>query len=147
MLPAALFFLAMLAFGSELLAHPLPSDFLLHKLGMPWFRILFQLMILAAMLESGVGGVHAINERVANMLAARGKRQGGLTQAERLASTSVILLSAVVVANKVGLVTLIADGYRWLAYIFLLVYVAPLLSIGVWRLVRSAGHLREEGQS
>ena len=146
MLPAALFFLAMLPFGSELLVHPLPSDFLLNKLGMSWFRILFQMMILAAMLESGVGGVHAINERIGNMLAARGKRGGGLSQAERFASTSAILLFAVVVADRVGLVALIAEGYRWLAYIFLLIYVLPLLSVGAWRLVRSAWLARSDDQ-
>lgn len=145
MLPAALFFLTMLAFGRELLAHPLPSDFLLSKLGMPWFRILFQFMILAAMLESGVGGVHAINERIGNMLVARGRSGIGLTQRQRLVSTSVILLFAVVVADQVGLVTLIADGYRWLAYIFLVVYVVPLLSVGVWRLARSVAATRPAG--
>ena len=136
MLPAALFFLAMIGFADTLLVHPLPSDFLLSQLGMPWFRVLFQLMILAAMLESGVGGVHAINERLSNMVAARAKREGGLSQIQRLASTSLVLLFAVVVADRVGLVALIADGYRWLAYIFLLVYVAPLLSLGaahLWR--------------
>ena len=99
-------------------------------------------MILAAMLESGVGGVHAINERVGNMLAARGKREGGLKLLERLSSTSIILLLAVVVADRVGLVTLIADGYRWLAYIFLLVYVLPLLTIGLWRLYRTTAAAR-----
>lgn len=136
MLPAALFFLAMIGFADTLLVHPLPSDFLLSQLGMPWFRVLFQLMILAAMLESGVGGVHAINERLSNMVPARAKHKGGLSRIQRLASTSLILLFAVVVADRVGLVALIADGYRWLAYIFLLVYVAPLLSVGaahLWR--------------
>ena len=43
----------------------LPSDFLLGQLGLPAFRILFQVMIFAALLESGTGGVHAINERIA----------------------------------------------------------------------------------
>jgi uncharacterized membrane protein YkvI len=38
------------------------------------------------------------------------------------------------VAQRFGLVTLIAKGYRALALIFLLVYVLPLLTVGVARL-------------
>ena len=145
MLPAALFFLAMIGFSDQLLVHPLPSDFLLLQLGMPWFRVVFQMMILAAMLESGVGGVHAINERLANVVAGRGAQKAGLTQVGRLVVTAVVLLFAVGVAGRFGLVALIADGYRWLAYIFLAVYVAPLLTIGVWRLWLSAKPLRTVG--
>jgi uncharacterized membrane protein YkvI len=137
MLPAALFFLAMIAFSSELLTHPLPSDFLLRELGLPWFRILFQFMILAAMLESGVSGVHAINERVSHMITGRKAGSVGLTPWGRLILTSAILLFAILVANRIGLVALVADGYRWLAYIFLLVYVVPLLTFGSWRMWRT----------
>jgi len=39
-------------------------------------------------------------------------------------------------AQRFGLVTLIARGYRALAIIFLVVYVLPLLTIGVARLAR-----------
>jgi uncharacterized membrane protein YkvI len=33
-------------------------------------------------------------------------------------------------------VALIAQGYRVLAYLFIAVYVAPLLTYGVWRRIR-----------
>ena len=39
-------------------------------------------------------------------------------------------------AERFGLVTLIANGYRALAALFLLVYVLPLLTVGVFRLWR-----------
>jgi hypothetical protein len=42
----------------------LPSDYLLARLDQPWFRYLFQIMIFAALLESGTGAVHAVNERI-----------------------------------------------------------------------------------
>lgn len=41
------------------------------------------------------------------------------------------------VADRVGLVALIANGYRALAVIFFAVYVVPLLTIGVYKLVRA----------
>ena len=38
-------------------------------------------------------------------------------------------------AGRFGLVALIATGYRALAYILLAVYVLPLVTVGVWKLV------------
>ena len=42
-----------------------------------------------------------------------------------------------VLADRFGLVTLIASGYRFLSWVFLAVYVVPLLTVGVYRLVRN----------
>jgi hypothetical protein len=51
---------------------------LLAKLNLPIFRLLFQLMVFAALLESGTGAVHAINERVAGAFQARLGRTFGI---------------------------------------------------------------------
>jgi hypothetical protein len=40
------------------------------------------------------------------------------------------------VAGEIGLVDLIASGYRFLALLFLGVFVLPLITIGTWRLLR-----------
>ena len=66
MLPALLFFCCMMAYYPQIGTVTLPSDFLLQRLDLPLFRLLFQLMIFAALLESGTGSVHAINERIGN---------------------------------------------------------------------------------
>ena len=47
-----------------------------------------------------------------------------------------LLVGSIFIADRFGLVTLIASGYRALAYLFLAVYVLPVLTIGVWRLLR-----------
>ncbi|MEO8112845.1 MAG: hypothetical protein ABI655_00595, partial [Phenylobacterium sp.] len=93
-------------------------------------------MIFAALLESGAGSVHAINERIAHAYERRGDRTFSRTL--RLAVTVAILAGSVFVADRVGLVRLIADGYRWLAYVLLAIYVAPLLTLGIWKLSRPA---------
>jgi uncharacterized membrane protein YkvI len=43
---------------------------------------------------------------------------------------------AIFLADRFGLVTLIARGYRALGYILIAVYVLPLMTYGVWRLMR-----------
>ena len=141
MLPALLFFSCMIAYYPQIAAATLPSDFLLQRLNLPPFRFLFQLMIFAALLESGTGSVHSINERIAS---AWRRRQGRpLGRGARLAIALAILASCMFLAERFGLVTLIARGYRALAALFLLVYVLPLLTIGVFKLrQRNARALR-----
>lgn len=132
MLPAILFFVCMIAWYPQIGAQTLPSDFILKQLDRPWFHLVFQAMIFLALLESGVGAVHAINERVA---AAWQQRKNVLMpNSHRVAISAVLLIGSIFVADRFGLVALIAKGYRALAWMFLVVYVLPLMTIGAWRL-------------
>src|SRR3546814_5392558 len=56
---------------------------------MPAFRILFQVMIFAALLESGAGAVHAINERISGAVESRGRAPLG-TGARALIGTAIL---------------------------------------------------------
>jgi hypothetical protein len=131
----------MAAYYPEIQDQALPSDFLLERLNIPAFRMIFQSMIFAALLESGTGGVHAINERIAQ--AYQSKRGRVLAKSARLGITMIVLIGSVFVANQFGLVSLIASGYRWLAYAFLAIYVLPLVTIGAWRLLRRSAVVRQ----
>lgn len=135
MLPALLFFACMNGFMPAIAAAALPSDMLLSQLGHPWFRTLFQVMIFAALLESGSGAVHAINERIADALGSRGLTFG---RGARGLIALVLLASCMVIAARVGLVALIAGGYRLLAGLILAVYVVPLIVTALLRLIRAA---------
>lgn len=134
MIPALMFFCCMVAYFPGIATETLPSDFMLQRLNLPLFHLLFQLMIFAALLESGTGAVHAINERIGNAWRARNKAPLG--RSARFGFALVLLAGCMLVAQRFGLVTLIAKGYRALAAIFLLVYVLPLLTIGIARLRR-----------
>jgi uncharacterized membrane protein YkvI len=134
MIPGLLFFLCMLAWYPGIGAEALPSDFILRQLQLPVFHLLFQLMIFGALLESGTAAVHACNERIAHgWLRRRGTK---LANSNRFAISAVLLVGSMLIADRVGLVALIAKGYRGLAYLFLVVYVLPLLTVGAWRLRR-----------
>ncbi len=133
MLPALLFLVCMVGYYPGIAAEALPSDFLLDKLQLPIFHVVFQIMIFSALLESGTGAVHAINERVALVVRARGQTFG---RRARLMVAAIVLIISVFVANRFGLVNLIASGYRFLAYLFMAVYVLPLITYGAYRLFR-----------
>lgn len=131
-LPAMLFFLALAAVPAAMHAE-LPSDVLLKKLNVPVFPYFYQAMIFLALLESGAGAVHAINERVGHVVERKGRTFG---VRQRLAIAIVVLIFTGLVAGRFGLVDLIASGYRMISYAILAVYVLPLLTLGVWRLYK-----------
>jgi len=135
MLPASLFFIAMVAFYPEVQTAALPSDFLLQRIGIPAFHILFQTMIFSALLESGTSSVHAINERIDRAWQSRTSKP--LTHQQRLGIAIVVLTACMFIAGRFGLVALIATGYRALSYILLATFILPLVTIGVWKLRRT----------
>jgi len=141
MLPALMFFTCMMAFYPGIAAATLPSDFLLQRLDLPLFRYLFQLMIFAALLESGTGFVHAINERVGHAWRRRHDRE--LSRTARAGVSLATLVFCMLLAEHFGLVTLIARGYRAFAVIVLVVFVLPLFTIGIYRLM--SGRLVPQG--
>ena len=100
------------------------------------FHVLFQLMIFSALLESGAGSVHAFNERIATAYHASSGR--ALSDRARLAIASALLIGSIFLADRIGLVDLIAQGYRALAWVILIVFIAPLLTIGAWRLANAS---------
>ena len=134
MLPAFLFFICMCAFLPGIAGEVLPSDFMLVRLGSPVFHFIFQTMIFAALLESGTGGVHAINERIA-----RASGREGLSMRMRAAIAFALLAVSMLLADRIGLVALIASGYRALAWLLIAIYVLPLLIVCGYRLARARG--------
>jgi uncharacterized membrane protein YkvI len=134
MLPALLFFTAAVAFHPEIIDATLPSDFLLQRLGMPLFHVVFQLMVFSALLESGASAVHAFNERVDHTWQRR--RGTPLGPRRRFALALVLLVLCMFLASAVGLVELIGSGYRLLAFILLAIYVVPLATFGLARILK-----------
>ena len=132
-LPAFLFFLCMAAYYREIAQVALPSDFVLSRLDLPVFAVVFQVMILAALVESGAGAINAINERLSNAPWRRGR--AGLSPRLRVASSVGILTIASFVATEFGLIALIASGYRALAYLIILIFVVPLFTLGIRTLI------------
>jgi uncharacterized membrane protein YkvI len=134
MLPALLFFIPMVAFYPEVQGATLPSDYLLQQIGIPAFHLLFQAMIFSALLESGTSSVHAINERIDRVWLTRTGSE--LTHRARLSIAALVLIGCMFLASRFGLVALIANGYRALAYILLATFILPLITVGVWKIVR-----------
>lgn len=136
MAPAIIFFIAMIAFYPGIANQALPSDMILTHLGLPAFHFAFQGMIFLALLESGTGAVHAINERLA--MALHRPLVAGLSARTRLASTLGMIGLCIFVADRFGLVALIAKGYRMLAWAIITVYLLPVILVAARRTLGGA---------
>lgn len=133
MLPGVLFYIAMIGYHRELADVSLPSAFLLGKLHAPWFELAFQIAVLLTLVDTGVALLHAINERVAGVY--KEKARPMPRELRPLLAVAIMVIS-VYAASSIGLVDLIAKGYGYLTYAFIALLIVPVLTIGLWRLLR-----------
>lgn len=139
MVPAIAFFICLVAFYPAVLSEPLPSDYVLRALGQPVFHYLFQAMVFFALLECSVGFVQAFNARIEKFYTRRGRT---MPNALRVAVPAVITFGSVFIASSIGLVELIAKGYRIMALGVVVIFLLPLFTIGVARLMGMRGQPR-----
>ena len=129
--PGVLFFTCLLAFYPGIGSQELPSDFILRALHRPLFHLIFEAMVFFALLESSVGFVHAFNARLAAIYRRRGRET---PMAVRIVVPTAIVVGAMFVAAAVGLVELIAKGYRAMAVALIVIFIVPLCTIGLAKL-------------
>jgi uncharacterized membrane protein YkvI len=135
MIPGFLFFMAMVGQVPGILERPVPANFLLETLGSRTFQIVFQIVLFGTLIETGIGLIHGMNERISHAFEERERRMPALLRP----ASAVAFLGAGTLLAGVGLVDLIARGYGTLTWVFLGVYVIPVLTLGVWKLrVRSS---------
>jgi uncharacterized membrane protein YkvI len=109
-----------------------PVDYLLGILGSRWFQLLFQIVLLGTLIESGTGLIHAFNERINGQLQ---ERRIAMPDGYR-ALIGVLLLASAAFLAKFGLISLIARGYGTITWGFWIVFVVPVLTVGVWKVLR-----------
>jgi len=131
-IPAVFLFIAMMGQYPEINQAAAPSSVLLSSIDLPWFTILFQVVLLGTLVQTGVGLIHAINERIAVTLTSKNKKMPKLA---RSAIAILILLIALLLATKFGLIQLIAKGYGILTIGFIAVFVIPVLTIGPYKII------------
>jgi len=134
MAPAVVFQVAFFAVYPEILEQPIPTYWMMGQLGMSVLVIVYSIMLFGTFIETGAGMLQGINERIdAYLVEKRGQGLGRVTH-------SVIAVSAIVVSAVLslwGITNLIGQGYGTMAWGFLAVYVVPLLTIGLYRIVNS----------
>lgn len=131
MIPAVCLYVAMMGYYPEITSAAVPSTVLLDRLGSDIFKVIFEIAVLGTLVQTGLGLIHSINERIAATFEARGRVMPKIL---RPVIAVTLLLSAFGLAYGVGLINLIAKGYGTLTWGFILVFVLPVLTLGLWKL-------------
>ncbi len=132
--PGVLFFVAMLGHYPAILERPVPANYMLELLDSRILQLVFPLVLIGTFVETGAGLVHAFNERVASSFATFNRNMPNYSRP----LIAGLLLIAALLLSRFGLIDLIAVGYGALTWVFIGVLVVPLLTVGLWRIMRSA---------
>jgi uncharacterized membrane protein YkvI len=133
MIPGLLFYLAMVPHYPAIVDAAVPAAYLLQLLNSRAFVVVFQVVLFGTLIETGTGMIHAVNERIAGFYEERGR---ALRRGIR-PLVAVLMLSAAALLSRFGLVALIARGYGTLTWAFLVIFVVPILTVGVLKIRRA----------
>jgi uncharacterized membrane protein YkvI len=127
-IPGLLFYIAMTAHYPAILERPVPANFILEALGSRALLLAYQIVLFGTLIETGTGMIHAVNERIAGVY-----REQGRSMPDYLRPlVALTLLAAASGLASFGLINLIARGYGTLTWLFLLIFVIPILTWGVY---------------
>ena len=131
-IPAVLFYVAMVGQYPAVLDRAVPVTFLLELIGSNTLSVVFGIALFGTLIETGTGMIHAVNERLAHSFEEKGHE---LPRAMRSVAAVGFLAVAALMA-RIGLIDLIARGYGVMAWVFLATFVIPVLTWGVWKIRR-----------
>lgn len=131
-LPGLLFFIAVVSHYPAVLPEEVPADYILQNVGFPLLRILYLVVLFGTLVETGTGFIHAVNERIQSALHARKKE---LPQWLRPPVALALLLVGLGISTF-GLIALIAKGYGSLSWGFFIVYIIPLITLGLYKIIK-----------
>jgi uncharacterized membrane protein YkvI len=130
-LPATLLHLSFGTAYPDVLGQSMPLYWMVSSLHMPVLTLAYLAVLFGSLFDVGLGFIQSVNERIDGWYVERGR--GSITGRSR----ALVALLCVVISgglSLVGIVPLIAQGYGTMAYAFLILFVVPLLTIGIYRL-------------
>lgn len=132
--PAVIFQVVFFAVYPEILEQAIPVYWMMVQLGMTVLIVVYSVMLFGTFIETGAGMLQGINERIDAFLIE--KRGSGLS---RMSHAGIAIFAVVISAilSLWGITNLIAAGYGTMAWGFFAVYVAPLVTVGLFRILTS----------
>ena len=132
-LPGLCLYLALLAVYPAALDAPIPLQLLLQRIDLAWLEVGLQVMIFGTLVQTGIGVLQGFTARLFSDGEA-GARNDAL---RRTATSFVVAAFAILVADRAGIVALIARGYGTLSWLIIATFVVPLLWNRLARIFRT----------
>ena len=99
------------------------------KLDMRWLYVIFEIVLFGTLIETGSGFIKAVDDRIEISAAKSGESTP--TWVRPVVAVGLTLLGVAV--STFGLTGLIAKGYGTICWGFLIVYVIPMLTLGIYK--------------
>jgi len=131
-IPAVLFYIPVVGLYPDILSEEIPAVFLLQRAAIAALLIVFQVILFGTLIETGTGFIHAVNQRIQVTLKSKGKT---FAQWHRPVVALVLLLIALGISTF-GLINLIAKGYGAASWGFLVVFILPLVTVGLYKIIK-----------
>ena len=128
MLPALVMFIAMLSQYPRIISETVPINIILENIGWTPFKFMFQIVLFGTFIETGVGLIHGFNERILSV-------KPDLLDSWRAIIGIFLLLISIFFANQIGLIGLIANGYGALTWGYWIIFVIPIITIGLKKIL------------
>jgi len=132
--PALLFYVALVAYYPAVNDEDVPSLFAFQQIAVLPLFIVFQVVLYGTLVETGTAMIHSVNERIQSALQAHNK---ALPKKLRPVIAIVFLLFALA-ASMFGLKDLIAKGYGTACWGFFWIYLVPLITWGLYKILKSS---------
>ena len=132
MIPGFMIYFSLLSHYPEINSEIIPINFLFNKLGSDSFKIIFQVILFGTFVETGLGLIHGFNERIASWLK---EKKVILSGVNRFIISSFVMIICIFFAEQFGLISLIAEGYGTLTWAYWIIFVIPVIFIGVKKII------------
>ena len=103
------------------------------KMNMQWLYIIFEIVLFGTLIETGSGFIKAVDDRIE--ISSAKNSQETPKWVRPVVAIGLTLLGVAV--STFGLTGLIAKGYGTICWGFLIVYVIPVLTIGIYKIAKS----------
>ena len=118
----------------QVLSASLPAYWMIAGLGLTPLTVAYGIVVFASLFDVGLGFLQSVNERLDGWSM---ERHGTSAPWQLQAAAALLCLCVSGGLSLVGVVPLIARGYGTMAWGFLVLFVGPLLTVGVYRLSRT----------
>lgn len=131
-IPALLLYVSMTSFYPEIISAEIPSLMAFRQMGIGFLLISFQIVLFGTLIETGTALIHSFNERIfSSGILGEGQRNRILRPV--IAVTFLLLALGL---SFFGIIDLIARGYGLISWGFLLVFLLPMSTIGVYKIIK-----------
>ena len=132
-IPAVLLLLTMACNMSAVVSAETPVTVIFEMLDMKWLYVLFEIVLFGTLIETGTGFIKAVDDRIELTYSKNGK-----TTPNWMRPVIVVVMVAIgICVSTFGLTGLIAKGYGTACWGFLIVYVVPMLTLGIYKIAKA----------